>query len=131
MPNVHQFSLGFQRELPWQVSLEVTYVGSRSNVQNNWGGTNEPSAAFQRQCDVTLGGSRSFCDELLPNPFFGVAGFEGTARFTSQTLSRFELNRPFPAFTGINMNRAERRPDAGYDSAQFVVNKRWSKGLSR
>ena len=60
---------------------------------------------FQRQCDVTLGGSRSFCDQLLPNPFFGVAGFEGTTRFTNPTLSRFELNRPFPAFTGFSMNQ--------------------------
>ena len=26
---------------------------------------NEPSAEFQRQCDVTQGGSRSVCDQLL------------------------------------------------------------------
>src|SRR5439155_7382834 len=77
-PNVHQFSIGIQRELPWQVALEATYVGSRSrDVQGNWGGLNEPSADFQRQCDFSLGGNRSICDALLPNPFFGVAGFEG------------------------------------------------------
>ena len=73
MPNVHQFSVGVQRELPWRISLDVTYAGSRSNdIEGNFGGFNEPSAAFQAQCDVTLGGSRSFCDQLLPNPFFGV-----------------------------------------------------------
>ena len=55
---------------------------------------------FQAQCDVTNGGSRSFCDQLLTNPFFNVPGFEGTTRFTSATLSRFELNRPFPEFSG-------------------------------
>ena len=130
VPNVHQFSLGVQRELPGHMSLEATYVGSRSrDVQDNWGGVNEPSAEFQAKCDVTLGGSRSFCDELLPNPFFGVAGFEGTTRYTSATLSRFELSRPFPAFTGIQMTE---RNDGKmwYDSAQFVLNKRWSKGLT-
>ena len=76
---------GIQRELPWRISLEVTYAGSRSNdIEGNFGGFNEPSAAFQAQCDVTLGGSRTFCDQLLPNPFFGVPGFEGTTRFTTR-----------------------------------------------
>ncbi len=41
------------------------------------GGYNEPSAAFQAQCDVTLGGSRSFCDQRWPNPFFGVHRIRG------------------------------------------------------
>ena len=130
MPSVHHFSAGIQRELPWGVALEVSYAGSRSNdIQSNWNGFNEPSAEFQRQCDVTLGGSRGFCDQLLPNPYFRVPGFEGTARFTSPTLSRFELARPFNAFTNFSMNE---RNDGHmeYDSMQFVANKRWAKGLT-
>jgi hypothetical protein len=130
VPNVHQFSAGVQRELPWQIALEATYVGSRSyDMQSQWNGFNEPSLDFVRQCDITQGGSRSFCDALLPNPFFGVAAFEGTTRFTNRTLSRFELNRPFPAFTGINMTE---RNDGRlwYDSAQLVANKRWARGLT-
>ena len=83
----------------------------------------------RRQCDVTLGGSRAFCDQLLPNPFFGVAGFEGTTRFTNPTLSRFELNRPFPAFAGITQNQ-NNIGKLTYDSAQFVANKRWAKGVT-
>ena len=99
VPNVHQFSAGIQRELPWRISLEATYAGSRSfDRELGFAAYNDPSAEFQAQCDVTLGGSRSFCDQLLPNPFFNVPGFEGTTRFTNQTLSRFELARPFPAF---------------------------------
>lgn len=129
-PNVHQFSAGFQRELPWRISLEATYAGSRSyDIEGNWGGFNEPSAEFQRQCDVTQGGSRSFCDQLLPNPFFRVPGFEGTNRFTNQTLTRFELNRPFPAFSGFSMN-AVNEGRMWYDSMQFVANKRWAKGVT-
>jgi hypothetical protein len=130
VPNVHQFSAGIQRELPWRISLEATYAGSRSSdIEGNFGGYNEPSAAFVAQCDVTQGGSRSFCDQLLPNPFFGVPGFEGTTRFTNQTLSRFELNRPFPAFTGFSQNQ-QNLGRMWYDSAQFVANKRWAKGVT-
>ena len=48
VPNVHQFSAGIQRELPCCISLEVTYAGSRSyDIEGNFGGYNEPSAAFQ------------------------------------------------------------------------------------
>ena len=109
VPTVHQFSVGMQRELPWRISLEASYVGSRtSKLQSEWRGFNEPSAAFQAQCDVTNGGSRSFCDQLLTNPFFNVPGFEGTTRFTSATLSRFELNRPFPS--SADARQAATRP---------------------
>jgi hypothetical protein len=130
VPNVHQFSVGVQRELPWRVSLDITYAGSRSyDIEGNFGGYNEPSAAFQAQCDVTLGGSRSFCDQLLPNPFKGVPGFEGTTRFTNDTLSRFELSRPFPEFTNFSLNQ-QNLGTMKYDSMQFVANKRWAKGVT-
>jgi hypothetical protein len=130
VPNVHQFSAGIQRELPWRMSLELTYAGSRSyDIEGNWGGYNEPSADFQRQCDVTQGGSRTFCDQTFPNPFLGIPGFEGTGRFTSLTLSRFDLARPYPAFTGFSENSLN-KGRMWYDSAQFVANKRWSKGVT-
>jgi len=130
VPNTHQFSAGIQRELPGRISLEVTYAGSRSNdIEANFGGFNEPSAAFQARCDVTLGGSRTFCDELIANPFFGVPGFEGTTRFTNPTLSRFELSRPFNAFTGLSLNQ-QNLGSMKYDSMQFVANKRWAKGVT-
>jgi hypothetical protein len=121
--------VGIQRELPWRISLEATYAGSRSYDLEGGRAFNEPAAEFQAQCDVTLGGSRSFCDALLPNPFLGVPGFEGTTRFTNQTLTRFELNRPFPAFGGFNRNQ-NNVGKLTYDSAQFVANKRWARGVT-
>ena len=136
---MHQFSAGIQRELPWNISLDMTYAGSRSyDIEVGFSGYNEPSAAFQAQCDVTLGGSRSFCDELLPNPFFGVAGFEGTTRFTNRdALRASSLRRPFPAFSGCNSVQRpmlhQNQHNIGkliYDSLQFVANKRWAKGVT-
>jgi hypothetical protein len=130
VPYVHQFSVGLQRELPWAVILEASYVGSRSfKQQDEYRGFNEPSRAFLDQCDVTKGGSAAFCNEQLPNPFYQVPGFEGTSRFTSPTISRFNLNRPFPEFDNIIMSE---RNDGKitYDSLQFVGNKRLHKGLT-
>jgi hypothetical protein len=129
VPYVHQFSVGVQRELPWRVSLEMTYAGSRSFGLEASRGFNDVPAEFQRQCDVTQGGSRSLCDQLVTNPFYQVPGFEGTTRFTNQTIARSELARPFPAFGGFNQTQL----NVGkliYDSAQFVANKRWAKGVT-
>jgi hypothetical protein len=130
VPYVDQFSVGIQRELPWGVTAEVSYAGSRSwKQQSEFRGINEASRSLLDQCDVTQGGNRAFCDAQLPNPFFGVPGFEGTSRFTSPTLSRAELSRPFPAFTRITETE---RNDGRilFDSLQFVGNKRWAQGFT-
>jgi hypothetical protein len=130
VPYVWQFSFGIQRQLPWQTKLEASYVGSRGRqFQTSWGGVNEPTDSFRKLCDVTRGGTVSYCNDLLANPFFNVPGFEGTARFTNNTISRFELNRPMPQFTGITENE---RNDARtwYNSMQVTAEKRHSNGLT-
>ena len=129
-PYVHQFSYGFQRMLPWRMTFEASYVGSRTRaLQNRWAGFNEPSLALRDRCDPSKGGNPGICNELLPNPFFQVPGFEGTARFTSPTLSRYELSRPFPQFGQITeFDRNDGK--IWYNSAQFVLNKRVSDGLT-
>ncbi len=129
VPKVDNFSLGIQRQLPWNIAAEVSYVGSRTyDAQSQFNGINEPSQAFRDKCDVTKGGNRNFCNEQLPNPFFRVAGFSGE-RFNNATLSRYELMRPFPQFGAINeLERNEGR--VWYNSLQVLVNKRLSRGLS-
>jgi carboxypeptidase family protein len=129
VPKVDNFSLGIQRQLPWNMAAEISYVGSRTyDAQSQFNGVNEPSQAFRDKCDPTKGGSPGFCNAQLPNPFFQVAGFSG-ARFTSPTLSRYELMRPFPQFGAIiEVDRNEGK--VWYNSLQVLVNKRLSRGLS-
>ena len=58
-PYVHQFSLGVQRLLPWRTTVELSYVGSRTReMQNRWGGFNEPPLALRNRCDPTQGRHR-------------------------------------------------------------------------
>jgi hypothetical protein len=129
-PYVHQFSLGIQRQLPWRTTIEVTYVGSRTvDLQNTWAGYNEPPVELRNQCDPSKGGTPAYCNALLPNPFYNVPGFEGTARFTNTTISRYDLSRPFPQFGG--MTELERNDGRiWYNSAQVMLNKRMSDGFS-
>jgi len=104
VPYVNQFSFGFQYELPNKSTVEASYVGNRSyKLQSNFG-YNEPNLAFRQQCNPLEGGNPAFCDFLVSNPFYQLAPFTGTGRFTDPTVSRFELARPFPEFGGITQD---------------------------
>jgi hypothetical protein len=128
-PYVDQFSIGFQRQLSRRTSIDLSYVGSRTlKGQDSWTAFNEPSLAFRNLCDPTMGGSVAYCNQLLPNPFYQVKGLEGTTRFTSPTLSRYELARPYPEFGAIT--QTERNGErVWYDSMQLTLTRRMSGGL--
>ena len=110
-PYVHQFSLGFQRQLPWRTTVELAYVGSRTlDEQNRWAGFNTPPVSLRDRCDPTKGGSVAFCNELLPNPFFQVPGFEGTTRFTSPDALAIRAEPAVPAIHADHRARSKRWP---------------------
>jgi hypothetical protein len=130
VPSVTQFSAGLLREFPWEISVEAAYVGSRTrNAPVTWSGFNEPPIELRDRCDITRGGDPAFCRERLPNPYFGEPGFEGTTHFTSPTLSRYDLARPYPQFAAFSeVDRNDGR--LWYDALQASLNKRLSHGVS-
>src|SRR5262249_20698926 len=129
VPYVHQFSLGFQYQLPWDSKLELSYVGNRTKKLQTTRLFNEPDLAFRQKCNPLEGGNPAFCNEALPNPFKGLAPFIGTSFYTANTLSRWQLNRPFPqfgAFTEVGRNDGR----INYDSFQVTFEKRARNGLN-
>ncbi|MGH9802002.1 MAG: TonB-dependent receptor domain-containing protein, partial [Blastocatellia bacterium] len=129
VPYVHQFSLGFQYQLPWDTKLELSYVGNRTKNLQTTRPFNEPDLAFRQKCNPLEGGSPAFCNEALPNPFKGLAPFIGTTHYTANTLSRWNLNRPFPQFGGIT-EVARNDGSINYDSFQVTVEKRARNDLN-
>jgi hypothetical protein len=127
VPYVHQFSYGFQYQISRDSTLDFSYVGSRSVGLNDQRDYNIPSLDFRKQCNLLEGGSPAFCDAALPNPFRNVEAFRGTPFFTSTTLSRFQLNRPFPQFTG-QTRQGLNTSNIWYNSLQ--INFHWRSGRS-
>jgi Carboxypeptidase regulatory-like domain/TonB dependent receptor-like, beta-barrel len=129
IPYVHSYSFGVQRQLGWKTVMEVSYVGSKSyEQQTSYDGFNELGLEFRKQCDVTQGGNRNFCDGTLPNPFRGVPGFEGTGFFTGSTRTRYQLSRPYPQFGAITeTNRNDGK--SWYNSLQVVLRRRLRNNL--
>ena len=117
IPYVHQFSVGLQRELPWQVVLDASYVGSRTRGYPVAKGINEITEAQLATGTAML--------VQVPNPFAGL--LPGTA-MNGATVPLQQLVRPYPQFTGIS---EDRRPigEIDYNSIQMTLNKRLSQGL--
>lgn len=117
IPYVHQFSVGFQQELPWRVLVDASYVGSRTRSLQTSKSINEISAEQLKLGTDLL--------TLVPNPFEGL--LPGTA-YNGRTVTRQQLLRPFPQFGGITENH---RPlgQTWYNSLQLRVEKRLSAGF--
>jgi hypothetical protein len=118
IPRVLQWSLGIQRELPGQVVLDVSYVGTHSSqlrtpYQFNSIPTSEavaigPTALLQR----------------LPNPFKGILP-PTTGLGTASTVTQLQLMLPFPEFTGAFSN-TEPNGTSSYNALQVRFQKRLS-----
>lgn len=120
-PRVHQYSADVQRQLPHDMSIGVTYMGSLGR-HLTWGGTATGSVNIN-QVDpryLTLG-TRLL--DNVPNPFFGNPAAGGFA--TRATLPRNQLLRPFPQFDNVNMIYST-RARSKYDAGVISVNKRAS-----
>ncbi|MFN0088284.1 MAG: TonB-dependent receptor domain-containing protein [Blastocatellia bacterium] len=120
-PWSQQWNLNIQRELPWGVSMEVAYVGTRGLQlsRNGEGGYD------LNQLDPSYLSLGSALNQSVPNPFFG----QGTLGFfTSATTSRGQLLRPYPQFTNI-FPLYSSGASSNYHALQVTFGKRLAQGL--
>jgi hypothetical protein len=129
-PYVHQFSFGFQYLLSGNSTLDISYVGSRTVGANDEKAFNIPSAAFRKQCYLMEGGRPGYCNETIPNPFKGIEAFRGTTHFTADRLTRYQLNRPFPQFSGDMLQQGLNTSKIWYNSLQINFNQRVGRDLT-
>jgi hypothetical protein len=86
MPFSIQYSLHIQRELPGKLVMDAAYVNNSSKGL----AVSVPSNNLPLAADLQLGQPRYApsgqllsqpfrLNDLVPNPFFGLSGFQGTA----------------------------------------------------
>ncbi len=126
LPSIDQFSFGFQYQVNRGSVLDLSYIGSITRDHETEIPLNIPSAQFMRQCDALQGGLPNFCNEQLSNPFRGIEAFRGTPFFTANTLSRYQLNRPFPQYNGNLLQQGRNDGRINYHSLQVNYNVRFS-----
>jgi len=126
VPYVHQFSFGIQRQLPGNILIDAAYVGSRSMAQGTAKGFNEVGVDVLNRGNPFLGGDPNFLNQQVPNPFAGL--IPGTG-LNNTTVARTQLLRPFPQFTGFNIEQLN-DGRIWYNSLQVTATKRYSHGLA-
>jgi hypothetical protein len=120
-PWSRQWNLNIQRQLPWQTSLEVAYVGTRGLQlsRNGEGGLD------LNQLDPQYLALGSQLNQQVDNPFFGL----GTGGFFAQPrIARGQLLRPYPQFTSITPLYSSGN-SSNYHALQVTFTKRLSQGL--
>jgi hypothetical protein len=118
IPYIAQYSAGFQHELPWQIVMELSYVGSQSRKLGVSRNINDLTAD-----QLALG--TAYLNTSVPNPMQGL--FPGTA-LNGATVTRRTLLVPFPQYGEVN--RTQYSLGKGwYNSLQLQVEKRLSNGF--
>ncbi|MEP6849567.1 MAG: TonB-dependent receptor, partial [Acidobacteriota bacterium] len=142
-PKQLRWQVGIQREMKWGFVGEATYVGDygydleivkdlnalpvgdliASDAVDCSQGTNSTT--------VPLCIRNSALTATIPNPFRNVPGYEGTTLFTSSTVQRQVLLRPFPQFctnSTCGVITTNNDGKSWYNAAQFGLTKRFSSG---
>jgi len=127
-----RYTVSVQRELPNQWLIEGGYTGSRGWNLTTGGGNQAGEIELNAIPTQYLSTSRvrdqatiDFLAALVPNPFRGL--LPGTA-FTAATIARSQLLKPYPQFG--NLRTFDDDGTSQYNSAQFKVEKRFTKGYT-
>jgi len=130
IPHVFQYSFGIQHQLPWNVAVDASYVGSRSYDINT--GDNQSGGA--RNLNVLSAGqlqqaqtNPSFLTQAVANPFQGL--IPNNPGLNGATVARSQLLLPYPQFGQVLMAQ-ESVGKLWYDSLQVNVTKRYSNSLT-
>lgn len=118
IPRTYEYSAGIQRELPWNVLVDASYVGSQT-VHDSMPVQYDalPYAQF------TAGAANpSSLNRLVPNPFSGILPITSDLGGQSE-LPVYQLLTPYPLFSGI-LETTNPWARYRYDSLQVLAQKR-------
>jgi len=117
MPKIHNWNFGVQVEIPWQVKLEVNYVGTKGTRLNDGYkfNLNQVDPKYLSLGDTLL--EDIDLHKEIKKPY---ASFSGTV---AQALL------PFPQYRGVTSHRTN-EGWSNYNALQVTATKRTSYGLS-
>ena len=124
-PYMQRWQLAVQREFPGNNLIEVSYVGNRGTRMRLGRDYDPVPRQYLSTSPVRDQQTINYLNEQVPNPFLGL--LPGTS-LSSTTVSRAQLLRPFPEFTGVGAE--VNQGYSWYHSLQVRYEKRLSAGLS-
>jgi hypothetical protein len=126
-PKAHQYSIGIQRQLPSGLLAEISYVGNQVRdlpVNRN---LNAIPETIRASAETTFfATNRNILNDAVANPFFGVIA---TGPLSARTVTRGQLVRPYPHFTGVQVQSLPVGVSR-YDALQSKLTRRFANGVS-
>ena len=120
-----EWEFNIQRQMTTNWVLQASYVGLRGYDLGTGLDINPIPASFLSTSPIRDQATIDFLAAAVPNPFKGLA--PGT-NINGSTISRSQLLRPFPQFTGVGTTGDDGKNS--YDSLQISSDKRMSYGFT-
>jgi hypothetical protein len=126
-PRAAEYTLNIQQQLPYNISLQVGYVGSRPTRLEVSKNINALPAQYYNQGSAEI----TYLNNKVPNPMAGqfASTFANNATLNASTIQQFLLLMPFPEFGSVT----EQNSSIGstpYNSLQIQVSHPMSHHLS-
>lgn len=124
LPYSHQFSFGFQRELPGAWLADVSYVGNLTRKMPV--ATNLNFLAADVLESIPVAQRASYFSQQVPNPFQGL--LPGSA-FNGASIPRQQLLFAYPHFSNVSISNLPIGAQS-YHSLQAKATRRLAQGLA-
>ncbi len=124
---MQRWSMTVQYQLPHRMVVEAGYTGNRGTQLGRGVVYNPVPAHYLSRSPVRDQATIDFLSQPAPNPFFGLAEFNGTG-LQGQTVARQQLLTPMPQFTGVSSTLSD--GFSWYHAGHLRLEKRLSRGYS-
>lgn len=113
-PKSMQFTVNVQQQAPWDLAIQVAYVGTRPTNLEVSKNINFVPAQYYNQGSTGV----TYLNTLVSNPMAGL--IPGNATLNGRTIQQFYLLQPFPEFGSVTQNDSP-FGTAPYDALQIQV----------
>jgi hypothetical protein len=126
-PCTQRWSASLQFEPIANSVIEVGYMGSKSVRLRSSTEFNPVPSQYLSTSTVRDQAANDRLSANVTNPFYGIPGFEATSFYSSKTIARSQLLRPYPQFTGLSTGLPA--GSAWYNALTARFERRFTRGL--
>ncbi|MCX6616703.1 MAG: TonB-dependent receptor [Acidobacteria bacterium] len=126
-PYTQRWTASLQFEPIANSVIEVGYMGSKSVRLRSSTEFNPVPSQYLSTSTVRDQAANDRLSANVTNPFYGIPGFEATSFYSSKTIARSQLLRPYPQFTGLSTGLPA--GSAWYNALTARFERRFTRGL--
>jgi hypothetical protein len=124
-PEYWRYSFGIERELPWSMVAEISYLGQKGSNLPIVRPLNYVEQQFRTQSPSRDAAAETFLTQAVANPFVGL--FPDNPGSNGATIARRRLLLQYPIFDGLNIETYD--GSNTYHGVLARLDKRFTKGV--